>query len=203
MNGVYATCNWTGVAAFETTDPSVDDRVVRGQNGEVVPAMPKRILDHNRAVRDNIKLVMREDRDYHERSAVKRYDVRNVPPKINTKIHTRLRDRIESRTNTMDNVHPVKLIDMNIGSNSGLCAIVRQLYDEYNMDNADACERYLNLNVDENIYLRILKVPFHITQTFLKSAHMQHKHLYARNIVVFYITQYRKYTSNELYTHAR
>ena len=166
MQGVYATCNWTGVAAFQTTDPLVDDRIVRDEAGEVVPAMPKHILDHNRAVRDNIKLVMREDRDYHERSTVKRYDVRNVPPKINTKIHTLLRDRIEARTNTMDNVHPVKLIDMNIGSNSGLCAIVKQLHDEYNMGNPDECERYLSLNVDENIYWRILKVLSYRTLDF-------------------------------------
>jgi hypothetical protein len=157
---VYATCNWTGVAAFETSDPRIHDRIVHDDDVEAIPAMPDNILDHNLAVRNNIKMVMREDRNYLARSAVQRFNVHNVPPKIDTKVHTQLRDRIESRTNTMDSVHPVKLIDINIGSNAGLCAIVRQLYDEYAMDTPDECERYLNLNVDENIYWRILKVHF-------------------------------------------
>jgi hypothetical protein len=154
---VYSTCNWAGVAAFETSDPELDDRVVITEDG-VVSAMPKNILQCNSTVRDDIKQIMMEDRDYHTRSVVFRYQVRNVPPKINTKIYELLKDRIESRINSMDSVHPVKLIDINIGSNVGLCSIVRQLYDEHHMDIPDECPRYLNLNVDENIYWRIMKV---------------------------------------------
>jgi hypothetical protein len=170
---VYATCNWTGVAAFENTDPNVNDHVVRRQDG-VVPAMPNNILQCNSSVRAAIKQLMTEDRNYYDRSVVKRFDVRNVPPKINTKIHVNLRDRIESRTNSMDCVHPVKLIDINIGSNAGLCTIMRQLYDSYDMDNPEGCTRYLNLNVDENIYWRILKVLiFTLVHTALQTCNSQ------------------------------
>lgn len=58
------------MAAFKTTDPEFDDRVVRTADG-VVPAMPKNILQCNSTVCDDIKQIMREDRDYYCQPAVK------------------------------------------------------------------------------------------------------------------------------------
>ena len=57
-------------------------------------------------------------------------------------------------------VHPMKLLDKNIGSNPGLVSILKEdIYDKYGMG-TDDCETYVNINVDENIFWRILKVPF-------------------------------------------
>ena len=49
------------------------------------------------------------------------------------------------------------LVKENIGSNRGLIAVIRELYVEYGMGSED-CTRYLTLNLDENIFWRVLKV---------------------------------------------
>jgi hypothetical protein len=54
----------------------------------------------------------------------------------------------------------MELIKINIGSNEGLLTIMRQLYDDHGMSSDDTCPDYKIINVDENIYWRIIKVRF-------------------------------------------
>ena len=177
-SGVYATCNWTGAAVFETNDDSLDDHVRRYFNDTIIAAMPDNILECNADVRAKLKEIMLEGRNYYDVSYVKHDGVNNVPPKINTRTWPNLKDRIECKENSMNAIYPQKLIDINIGSNAGLCTIMRQLYDQYNMHDTTVCERYLNLNVDENIYWRVMKVSIciyvhtHIHTFTLISLHM-------------------------------
>ena len=58
---------------------------------------------------------------------------------------------------TMGQCFPFKMMQENIGSNRGLIVIMRELYEHYGM-HSGTCSKYACLNVDENIFWRILKV---------------------------------------------
>ena len=110
-----------------------------------------------RQVKAGIVYVHSNIRTYYDQSVVLRYDVRNIPPKIDTKRHVDMRSMIEHKNNSTNNVHPLKLFKRNIGSNEGLVAVLSDIAKTYGMiDNT--CTDYVTLNVDENIYWRILKV---------------------------------------------
>jgi len=85
--------------------------------------------------------------------------VLNIPPKIDTKRHVDMKSIIEHKNNSTHNVHPLKLFKRNIGSNEGLVAVLSDIAKTYGMID-DTCTDYVTLNVDENIYWRILKVVF-------------------------------------------
>ena len=155
--GIFSSCLWTGVAVFECDNQQLDLSIKRSPNGTVRPAMPNDLLANRRSVVDGIKQVLRGSRNYYDVSLVQKYDVRCIPLKVNTKIHTNVAHIVDHVKNTTQIVHPVELIEHNIGSNQGLVTILRQLYEDRGMDN-DTCDKYHILNVDENIYWRTLKV---------------------------------------------
>lgn len=153
---VFSTCLWTGVSLFACTDPGVSDRVVLDQNDRVVPAMPNNILLYQEAVYQALQFFANKGYRQYDNSLVVRYDVRNIPLKIDTKRFPNMKSTVDSYS--FDNVRPVDLLDINIGSNRGLIAIIRGLFDERKMGLEDQCQRYTTLNVDENIFWRVLKV---------------------------------------------
>lgn len=153
---VYSSCLWTGMAAFKCTQ-RYDMRIKYQVNGDVIAAMPDDILSTKSDVTTAITYIIQNQRAYYNNSTVRQYDVRNIPPKIDTKAHPHLADTIGAKHNSTHTVHPVKLLDHNIGSNQGLITVLRQIYEQKNM-HLDSCENYMLLNVDENIYWRILKV---------------------------------------------
>ena len=154
--GVYSSCLWTGMAVF--SDPrqaGLDDRVQR-VNGRAIPAMPDRITQHSQQVLDGLRFVHAEGRNYLHRSLVQKFGVNNIPLKI-MDASDRAHQHTDA-THSMRIVHPMKLLDKNIGSNPGLVSILKEdIHDRYGMGN-DECNTYVNLNVDENIFWRILKV---------------------------------------------
>jgi hypothetical protein len=112
-----------------------------------------------RQVKAGIVYVHSNIRAYYDQSVVLRFDVRNIPPKIDTKRHVEMKSIIEHKNNSTHNVHPLKLFKRNIGSNEGLVAVLSDIAKTYGMID-DTCTDYVTLNVDENIYWRILKVVF-------------------------------------------
>ena len=159
-NGIFSSCLWTGVAVFEC-DPA-DDHLYNMQikhlpNGEVLPAMPDNLLQFRNQITNGLKLIVGNCRRYYDKSLVKKYDVRCIPLKVNTKIFPEMASTVEHKRNTTGIVYPAKLIDHNIGSNQGLVTLLRQLMVELGMD-TDTCTDYEILNVDENIYWRTMKV---------------------------------------------
>jgi hypothetical protein len=144
------------MAAFACTD-QYDMTIQLDAHGDIKVAMPDDLFACGDTVKSAIQYTVDTQRHYYDSSLVKKYDVRNVPPKINTKVWPNLRNIIEAKHNTTKSVHPIKLIDHNIGSNQGLLAILRGIYEDAKMD-SNECERYMFLNVDENIYWRIMKV---------------------------------------------
>ena len=154
---VFSSCLWTGCAAFSTDNTQLDMSIKYSPNGQIVPAMPDDLLVGRDTVVEGIRYTLRNCRKYYERSEVKRYDVRNIPLKIDTKKFPHLAHIVDHDKNTTKIVHPVKLIELNIGSNHGLISILRQMYEAEGMHNR-TCARYHVLNVDENIYWRTMKV---------------------------------------------
>lgn len=155
--GVYSACLWTGMAVF--SDPrhaGLDDRV-KMVNGRAVPAMPDNITQFRQQVLAGLKFVLDEGRNYLRRSLVHKFRVNNIPLKI-LDAADRAHHQHTDAHHSMRIVHPLKLLDKNIGSNPGLVSILKEdIHDEHGMG-TDECKTYVNLNVDENIFWRILKV---------------------------------------------
>ena len=155
--GVYSSCLWTGMAVFSDDRHAGLDGTVQMADGRPVPAMPDNIVQHSELVMAGLKFVHSEGRDYLHRSLVHKYGVNNIPLKIIDGADQQ--HQHSDVAHSMRIVHPMKLLDKNIGSNPGLVSILKEdIYDKYGMG-TDDCETYVNINVDENIFWRILKVP--------------------------------------------
>lgn len=155
---VFSTCLWTGVSLFGCTDTKLSDTVVVDSNDCVVPAMPPDILMYQPSVSIALQYFLDKGYRQYDGSLVVQYDVRNIPLKIDTKRFPNMQPIVDSYS--FDNVRPVDLLDINIGSNRGLIAVLRGLYEDKKMGSEMDCQRYTTLNVDENIFWRVLKVRF-------------------------------------------
>jgi hypothetical protein len=165
--GSYNQCLWTGVAIFSHPNPNIDDSV-KYSDGDVISAMPDSILTHQSTVRDTIRYVIDKDMYYFDESLVKKYQVNNIPLKVDSKKYPETVDINNNVANSFNLVYPSDMIDINIGSNVGLVSIIRKLYEQYGMAD-NSCTRYYTLNVDENIYYRILKVLYIIYQYCIRN----------------------------------
>lgn len=156
--GVYNNMLWAGMAVY--THPSflgISDRVVRDDANVVVAAMPDDLFENRVNVLLGLQHIAKEGRRYYDASHVKKFDVRNIPPKVDSTRYPEMK-HVDDKMHSSELVFPEKLIEINIGTNRGLLTIIRQeFFEKYKMD-TDECERYHTLNADENIYYRILKV---------------------------------------------
>ena len=167
-SGTYNSCLWTGYAAFVVHDPTVKTTLVATPSGRILPGMPLDpcVTANVTQVNDGLTYEHADMRTYYDRSTVKEYDVRNVPPKIDTKRYVHMKGIIEDPKNTTQHVHPLKLFKKNIGSNEGLIAVLSDIASTYGMvDNS--CSDYVILNVDENIYWRVMKVHFNMMSVYV------------------------------------
>jgi hypothetical protein len=168
-NDVFSSCLWSGMAVFSHEQNRYLDSSVRiDRLGHVVPAMPINILQFRQSVEDGLRFMHKEGKGYYANSLVSRYDVKTVPPKIDVTGHPELSQDVYSKMHSMDIVYPKELIQINIGSNVGLVSILRKyVFERHKMDTKE-CEKYVNLNVDENIFYRTLKVHFYIHIVFTR-----------------------------------
>ena len=160
-SGTYNSCLWTGYAAFIVDDDRVNTTIITNHRGLPVHGMPSDPCDAERVteVVAGLQYVHADMRSYYDGSTVKRFDVRNVPPKIDTKRHIEMKRSVDDPKNSTQNVHPLKLFKKNIGSNEGLISVLSDIAATYGLIN-NTCSDYVILNVDENIYWRIMKVLF-------------------------------------------
>ena len=170
---IFASCLWTGVSVYTVNNPDITDEI-QYDNGSIVAAMPKNLLDHAEAVVNTLQYVMNESRNYYDVSLVKKYDIINIPPKIDGKLYPEVSEGMLRSPHTLESVKPKQLLSDNIGSNRGLLTILKRFYDDNGMADG-SCNRYITFNVDENIYYRILKVYICIyiykTQTHINILH--------------------------------
>ena len=165
--GVFSQCLWTGVSIFTFPDGAnddVSDAVKFDVNGNTVPAMPADILEHREDVIAAVHHVLTLGTNYLDVAAVSRYDVRNVPLKVDTNVFHDVADAVNSYK--ISNVKSVDLLEDNIGSNRGLIAIIDTICSQRNIHGGGECTQYTTFNVDENIFWRILKVPSISQPTF-------------------------------------
>ena len=157
--GVFSQCLWTGVSIFtlpEGTNDDISDGVKFDMNGNIIPAMPTDILQYRDDVVAAVHHVLTLGTQYLDIAAVTKYDVRNVPLKVDTNRFPNVADDVNSYK--MNNVKSVDLIEDNIGSNRGLISIIDSICQQRNIHGDGQCAQYTTFNVDENIFWRILKV---------------------------------------------
>ena len=126
--------------------------------------MPDNMFVHTNSVKTAIQYFVGHGQCYYDQSLVVKYQINNVPLKVDVDKHPEMKNIMNNPANSFDIVYPSGMIDINIGSNVGLVSIIRKLYEQHGM-NDDSCNRYLTLNVDENIYYRILKVIYILVNT--------------------------------------
>ena len=155
---IFASCLWTGVTVNEYTGPPVDVAVRNDDNGQVIPAMPEDLFVYEDIMLQGIHEIYDEGRERYDKSLVKRYDVVNVPLKVDTKRFPELAETMNSAKNTTKHINPFKLIKHNIGSNLGLATILREYQEDQKMSLHGVVENYSTVNTDENIFYRGMKV---------------------------------------------
>ena len=159
--GVFSQCLWTGVSIFTLpfgSGNTISDNVQFDDNGTVVPAMPRDVLQYKDGVIRAVIHVLTLGPNYYAGAAVTRYDVRNVPLKVDTSIFEETKSDVDSYN--MKCVRPTDLIEHNIGSNRGLLTVLDNICRDRNIHGDEPCTRYTTFNVDENIFWRILKVKY-------------------------------------------
>ena len=123
--------------------------------------MPDDLFVYEDIMIQGIHEIYDEGRQRYDLSLVKRYDIVNVPLKVDTKKFPDLAATMNSVKNTTKHINPFKLIKHNIGSNLGLATILREYQEDKKMHLHGFVENYSTINTDENIFYRGMKVfPF-------------------------------------------
>ena len=160
QKNVFSSCLWTGVTVNEYQGPEIDMSIEIDDNGDLVQAMPDDLFSHQARTDEGISGIFDEGPQYYDNSLVKKYDVASIPLTIDVKQFPEMKNQILSSKNTTQFIHPHKLVKVNIGSNRGLLSLLRSLQEDEKMHRPGMCEKYKCINVDENIYYRILKVHY-------------------------------------------
>ena len=159
--GTWRDCLWTGVA-LRACRKDVSMSIIKDEEGKDIPAMPDQLFGR---VGEFMTLFVEVNPSHplaceqYDMSLSVKTDIRNVPLKPNPdKLSLpQHRHALLSGTDKIDNLVTDRIINKNIGSNSGLLRILRDHYEDSGQSTG-ACERYTALNVDINIFERIVKV---------------------------------------------
>ena len=168
---VLKLCNWTGRAVRPYLGTQPVSMKVKRSRGEIVPAMPQlselweftEVID--RAIIKQTGSTIEDSdsqqipTDFLDSSFYVLYGASRVPLKPDeNKVPEEYKEALRHSPDTLENFHPAGLIEQNIGSNEGLARVIRQLYDEKNMGSVLGASHYVALNVDCNIFSRLMKV---------------------------------------------
>ena len=160
--GVYSSCLWTGSAVFSSPEfRHLDSSVKFDPDGAVIPAMPEDLFANRFAVLQGLTRVFQQGRSRYSYSLSYKHQVHVVPLKILDEDDQK--NQLSPDEHAMNIVYPERIMDKNIGSNLGLISLLKEeLHDKFGMGNpphhAGECKNYVNINVDENIFYRVLKV---------------------------------------------
>jgi hypothetical protein len=159
--GAWQDCCWTGYAVRESRiDVDMSIRM-NNETKEIEPAMPHHIYEMYPTLKQAF-LVYNEPTaecpSLYSDSLTTLLGVSNVPLKPS---HLRLskpehKQAVHEGHDSLDNCFPEGIVATNIGSNKGLLQLMRNHYESVCVTNVG--KRYSCLNVDSNIFDRILKV---------------------------------------------
>jgi hypothetical protein len=147
----------------------VDMTVRYDGDGVVLPAMPHDIFAMYPATKMAFFRCTQNQPDcpmLHSTSLTTILKVTNVPlkPLARTLNKPEHKAAVEEGHDGLSTCYPEGICTLNIGSNRGLIRLLRNHYDCYCIEHKG--ERYTSLNVDNNIFDRILKV--HPAHTAMK-----------------------------------
>ena len=161
---------WTGFAVRACT-ADVSMKFVLDQTGSVVPAMPDDPFTFKDMVQDGLLKSMfdRGDRsNFRFRSSlVFKWKVNNVPlrPQLcnvpNVASQARYRAGLERHADSLDHLHPLKLLDINCGENVGFAMCFERLSTEKNWtgrSDQPSCDTYTSMFMDCDLFDKCVKV---------------------------------------------
>lgn len=164
--GAWRDCLWTGVALKKYVGAvPVSTAVQVDPEGNIVPAMPDDLFEKERRF---VKLFDRHKvtaTSYQTDSLVRQWKVNTVPLKpVAARVdNDQWRAALQGDQDKLSVMYPKELIAENIGSNLGLASVMREHYESRQQHIEGMCEDYSALNVDENIFMRIIKVAGDVT----------------------------------------
>jgi hypothetical protein len=147
--------------AMRVSRADVDMKIRLDENKQIEPAMPHNIFGiypTMKRVFMTLNKISPECPNLHETCLTTILEVKNVPlkPAPETLIQPAHKQAVHEGHDSLDNCYPTALASFNIGSNIGLLQICRMHYETICVANAG--DRYSCINVDANIFDRILKV---------------------------------------------
>ena len=146
---------------------------VRRSHGEIIPAMPQlselwdstAMIDEAFIESTASNIPGSESQqiptDFLDSSLWVMFGAKRVPLKLDERTAPEeYKEVLRSSPDSLENFFPVGLIEPNIGSNDGLARVIKMLYDEKKMGTVLGSPTYVALNVDFNIFYRLMKVVY-------------------------------------------
>ena len=141
MKGVFHQGLWTGFAV-RRGPRDLTMALITGDDGTVIPAMPEKPLDRVDTLRRYLlKQWFKDEKSelWYDRSLGVKWRTHNVPLRPRTEnVDSKYRKRLDRRADSLENLHPWKVEDINVGENMGFARVMRTLYDEHNREEAVA-----------------------------------------------------------------
>jgi hypothetical protein len=158
--GTWQDCNWTGMA-MRVSRVDVDMNLRLNEAKEIEPAMPHHVYKIYPTMKHAFMVLNPSTPKcpkLHTKSLTTLLGVKNVPlkPSHETLNKPEHRAAVHEGHDSLDTCFPEGIVAINIGSNKGLLQLMRNHYESVCVANAG--KRYSCLNVDANIFDRILKV---------------------------------------------
>ena len=141
-------------------------RMIRGGDGNHIPAMPVDPFEHRAHIQGVLLRSTFGRQNPHQRfdkSLLFRWEVNNVPlrPVVRAGMRQDYIDGLNRRADSLDNLHPIRLIDINPGENVGFARVMKQLSDENNWDDKldePSCNKYTAMFMDCDLFDKCVKV---------------------------------------------
>lgn len=167
--GVFASSLWTG-SALKQYPHNIDLRPKLNDDGDMIPIMPDDPFVHALRLQRVFNTYIKQPQNpmmRHATSMVAKWQVNNVPlkPKV-LKVPDKYKEAVTNSYDSLKDFYPEKIVEHNIGSNEGLSAVMRQVYDESVTDVDPQERRYRIINADCNIFDRCIKVMAQLVRLF-------------------------------------
>ena len=159
--GVYKSCLWTGFAVNKFRDDGLSMALKRTPSGNAIPAMPDSPFLYLTMFKDAWAAFEESSGMLnYNNSRVVRWKVRNVPlGPLKKNVPRKYHGALDRKPGSLHGLYPEKLVDLNVGANDDFGKLFKNLLDEHNKTGPDGkAEKYLVLNLDCNIYDRVMKV---------------------------------------------
>ena len=163
--GVFYSGLWCGFAARACT-ANISMRLIRDGNGNHIPAMPVDPFENRAHIQVSLLSSTFGRPNPHQRfdsSLVFQWNVTNVPlrPVVQEGMRQEFIDGLNRRADSLDNLHPMRLIDINPGQNIGFARVMKLLSEENNWDgkvDEPACSKYTAMFMDCDLFDKCVKV---------------------------------------------